>query len=384
VYLIVVFFSFVLYIFLRAFGTIIFVNIQEKIKAIEEEMARTQKNKATEHHLGVLKAKLAKLRRALLAPKKSGGAGYDVKKTGDATVSIIGFPSVGKSTLLNALTGAKSKTGAYDFTTLNAIPGGLVYKGAEIQILDLPGIIQGAKDGKGRGREVIGVARKSDLLLILIDPFALWQYKVILDELHACGIRINEHPPNIVIEKKSTGGITAVWTCKQKGISINEIQGVLQEYGIHNANIIFHEPGSVDRLIDAIEKNRAYIPAITVLTKADLLSESGREEIKKQVGECILVSAFTGEGIEELKEKIFNAIGFIRIYTKDDFGKIADKPMVLKKGARIEDVCRRIHTSWVENFRYALVWGKSVRFPGQRVGLEHTLEDGDVVRIVAK
>ncbi|MEM4707222.1 MAG: GTP-binding protein [Candidatus Anstonellales archaeon] len=360
------------------------VGILEKIKAIEEEIARTQKNKATEHHLGLLKAKLAKLRRALLAPKKSGGAGYDVKKTGDATVSIIGFPSVGKSTLLNALTGAKSKTAPYEFTTLSAIPGGLVYKGAEIQVLDLPGIIQGAKDGKGRGREVIGVARKSDLLLILIDPFSLWQYKIILDELNACGIRINEKPPNIVIEKKSTGGITAVWTCKQKGMSMNEVQGVLQEYGIHNANVIFHEPGSVDRLIDAIEKNRAYIPAIVVLTKVDLLSDKGREEIKKQIGEYIPVSAMTGEGIEELKEKIFSHIGFIRIYTKDDFGKVADKPMVLKKGARVEDVCRRIHTSWIENFRYALVWGKSVRFPGQRVGLDHVLEDGDVVRIVTK
>ncbi|MGB9719790.1 MAG: OBG GTPase family GTP-binding protein [Candidatus Anstonellales archaeon] len=360
------------------------MNIQEKIKAIEEEIARTQKNKATEHHLGLLKAKIAKLRRALLAPKKSGGAGYDVKKTGDATVSIIGFPSVGKSTLLNALTGAKSKTAAYEFTTLSTIPGGLIYKGAEIQVLDLPGIIQGAKDGKGRGREVIGVARKSDLLLILIDPFALWQHKIILEELHACGIRINEQPPSIVIEKKATGGITAVWTCREKGITINEVQGVLQEYGMHNANIIFHEPGSIDRLIDVLEKNRAYIPAVTVLTKVDLLSDRGREEIKKQIGEYIPVSALNGEGMEKLKEKIFNTIGFIRIHTKDDFGKVADKPMVLKKGARVEDICRRIHTSWVENFRYALVWGKSVKFPGQRVGLGHVLEEGDVVRIVAK
>lgn len=360
------------------------MSIQEKIKAVEEEIARTQKNKATEHHLGLLKAKLAKLRRALLAPKKSGGTGYDVKKTGDATVSMIGFPSVGKSTLLNALTGAKSKTAAYDFTTLRTIPGGLVYKGAEIQILDLPGIIEGAKDGKGRGREVIGVARKSDLILILIDPFALWQHKTILGELHACGIRINEQPPSIVIEKKASGGITAVWTCRQKGITLNEVRGVLQEYGMHNANVIFHEPGSVEKLIDAIEKNRAYIPALLVLTKVDLVSERGREEIKKQIGEYIPVSALNGEGIGALKEKIFSTIGFIRVYTKDDFGKVADKPMVLKKGARVEDVCRRIHTSWVENFQYARVWGKSVKFPGQRVGLEHVLEEGDVVRIITK
>ena len=72
-------------------------------------MARTQKNKATEGHLGLLKAKLAKLKREVMeGPKGSGGGGqegFDVKATGDARVGLIGFPSVGKSTLLTKLTG---------------------------------------------------------------------------------------------------------------------------------------------------------------------------------------------------------------------------------------------------------------------------------------
>ena len=66
-------------------------------------MARTQKNKATNYHLGTLKAKLAKLRNDLLVEQGGGGGGgakgegFDVGRLGDARVALIGFPSVGKS-----------------------------------------------------------------------------------------------------------------------------------------------------------------------------------------------------------------------------------------------------------------------------------------------
>ena len=75
------------------------MGIPEKIKAIQDEMARTQINKATEHHLGLLKAKIAKLKKeqetdqVKKSSKKSDG--FDVKRTGDATVVFIGLPSVG-------------------------------------------------------------------------------------------------------------------------------------------------------------------------------------------------------------------------------------------------------------------------------------------------
>lgn len=80
----------------------------QKIADIEYEMSRTQKNKATEGHLGLLKAKLAKLKREITdGPKQSGSQqeGFDVKSAGDARIGLIGFPSVGKSTLLTKLTG---------------------------------------------------------------------------------------------------------------------------------------------------------------------------------------------------------------------------------------------------------------------------------------
>lgn len=107
--------------------------------------------------------KLARLRAQLLEPVggagSGGGAGFDVSKSGDARVALVGFPSVGKSTFLSKITKTKSEAAAYSFTTLTAIPGVLEYGGAEIQILDLPGIIEGASEGKGRGRQVISAAK---------------------------------------------------------------------------------------------------------------------------------------------------------------------------------------------------------------------------------
>uniref|UniRef100_A0A671S0R9 Developmentally-regulated GTP-binding protein 2 n=1 Tax=Sinocyclocheilus anshuiensis TaxID=1608454 RepID=A0A671S0R9_9TELE len=102
------------------------MGILEKIAEIEREISRTQKNKATEYHLGLLKAKLAKYRAQLLEPSKSSGAkgeGFDVMKSGDARVALIGFPSVGKSTFLSLMTSTESEAASYEFTTLTCIPG---------------------------------------------------------------------------------------------------------------------------------------------------------------------------------------------------------------------------------------------------------------------
>src|SRR5207253_2382103 len=132
--------------------------LEEQIKSIEEEIQRTPYNKATQHHIGKLKAKVARLKDEQETRRlKSGGGGpsYAVKKSGNATVGLVGFPSVGKSTLLNAITDATSAVAAYDFTTLDVIPGLLEHRGAKIQVLDMPGLIRGASKGRGRGKEVL-------------------------------------------------------------------------------------------------------------------------------------------------------------------------------------------------------------------------------------
>lgn len=193
------------------------MGIVEKIKEIEEEMARTQKNKATEYHLGLLKAKLARYRAQLLEPaSKSGpaGVGFDVQKSGDARVALIGFPSVGKSTLLSKCTHTASETAAYEFTTLTAIPGVIEYQGARIQLLDLPGIVEGASQGRGRGRQVVATAKTADLILIMLDATKSEEQRRLLEiELDAVGIRLNKRKPDVVFKRRTTGGITVRCSC---------------------------------------------------------------------------------------------------------------------------------------------------------------------------
>ncbi|MFH1222345.1 MAG: GTP-binding protein [Candidatus Micrarchaeota archaeon] len=363
------------------------MGLQEKIREIEEEMKRTQINKATEFHLGQLKAKLSKYKHELISPhrmsagKRSGG--FDMKKSGDATVAIIGMPSVGKSTLLNRITNAESKTAAYAFTTLKCIPGIMEYNKAKIQILDLPGIIEGAKDGKGRGREVIGVARSADLVLIMLEATnAEKEYHIILRELYGFGIRLNTKPPEIIIKKKLRGGLTMNATVKLTKITARQVQAVLGEYGMHNADIVFRTDADVDEFIDAVEGNRVYMPSIIVVNKIDLV---GGKLLKKPSFDYMPISAEKDFNMQLVKDAIYRKLDFINIYTKRR-GEKADieEPMILRRGVNIGDVCEKLHRDLRKEFRYAIVWGKSVKHSAQRVGFDHVLADGDILYIVKK
>lgn len=78
------------------------------------------------------------------------------------------------------------------------------YKGANIQLLDLPGIIEGASQGKGRGRQVIAVARTADLVLMMLDATKQDVQRALLEkELESVGIRLNKQRPNIYFKVDS-------------------------------------------------------------------------------------------------------------------------------------------------------------------------------------
>ncbi|MCD6572242.1 MAG: GTP-binding protein [Thermoplasmata archaeon] len=364
-------------------------DIEKQIKQIEEEILNTQYNKATEHHIGKLKAKLAQLRELLERGKsrKGGGKGFLIKKSGDATVAILGFPNVGKSTLLKELTGVETKVADYDFTTIKVIPGMMRYNGASIQILDLPGIIRGASVGRGRGREILSAIRNVDLALIMIDPNDIpSQLDEIIKELYAAGIRLNEKPPDIKIVPKSEGGINISKTVNLK-ISDRTVKAIVSEYYI-NADVIIKEEITEDQLIDYLAKNRAYVKAIAVANKIDLVNDRNIEHeiiLNGKHWEVIPISAKEKINLDLLRKEIFNELNLIRIYLKPVDGEVDyTRPMILKKGAIVEDVCKNLHRDFVNKFKYALVWGKSAKYPGQRVGLDHVLEDEDIITIVSK
>lgn len=362
------------------------MGITEKITDIEQQMAKTQKNKATEHHLGLLKAKLAKLKKEQIGGSggkgKGGSGGFAVKKAGHATVVFIGLPSVGKSTLLNALTGAKSKAAAYAFTTLTCIPGIMHYKGAQIQLLDLPGIIAGAKSGIGRGREVLAVARNADLVLLIVDIFDPAYASRLKEELEGIGIRLDEPPPDIKIEPAIRGGLDIAFTCKQNHLDARLVTGIVNEYGIFNGTVTIRQDATVDQLIDVLVGNRKYIPSLAVVNKVDLSQKNALDGLPP---ECIRISAQNSQNLEFLKEAIFQKLKLIRVYTKTRFkGVDRDEPMLVKTGTTIAQVCDLIHRDLRSLFKYSHIWGKSAKHPGQKVGLTHVLQDEDIFQIYKK
>lgn len=371
------------------------MGIPEKIKEIQDQIHKTQINKATEFHIGLLKAKIARLKREMQEnvhgkTMHSGGEniGFDVRKTGDATVVLIGLPSVGKSTLLNSLTNAKSRVASYQFTTLTAVPGMMHYRGAKIQVLDMPGIIEGASGGKGFGKRVLSVARSADLVLIVLDVFQPHHLSILKKELAEAGIRLDEQPPNILIEKTATGGISVN---AQVPIKTSErlIKEIMRLYGLHNGRLIIREPNLTDdQLIDVLNGNRIYVPSVVVLNKIDLVNASFVQEIKSKIvgnnnNNFIAISADSAINIDVLKEVIYQRLEFIRVYMRPK-GRETDfkEPLIIKKGATVEDVCNKIHRNMAKNFRYGLVWGKSAKFAGQKVGLDHKVADEDILTIV--
>jgi len=341
--------------------------------------------------LGILKAKLAKLKREIINPKGGGGGkpgeGFDVTKAGDARVGLVGFPSVGKSTLLTKLTGTASEVAAYEFTTLTCIPGTFKYKGCKIQLLDMPGIIEGAKDGKGRGRQVIGVARTCNLILIILDAAKPVTHKRIIEkELEGFGIRLNKKPPEISFKTRDKGGINIV-TQGQKMTHLDKktIEGILKEYRVNNCDLTFRCDATADDLIDVVEGGRVYMPCIYVMNKIDTITLE-ELQIIDGIPHHVPICAGKEWNFDELLDRIWQYLDFIRIYTKPR-GQIPDydSPVVLPRNkSTVEEFCNRIHKGLLEQFKYALVWGTSVKHHPQKVGKEHRVNDEDVVQIIKK
>lgn len=363
------------------------MGIEEKIKEIEEEIQKTPYNKATSHHIGKLKAKISQLKEEQIKRSSGGtkGEGFHIKKSGDATCVLVGFPSVGKSTLLNELTNAESKVGAYQFTTLEIIPGVMEYNNAQIQIFDVPGIITGAAGGKGRGKEILSVARTADLIIIVLDTLNPQHLDVILRELHNVGVRPNQTKPDVKIKKTRKGGVNVSSTVPLTNLDEKTIRSIINEYGIHNADLLFRDDVTMDQLIDVIEANKSYVPMMILLNKVDLVDEDYLKELKKYIPEFTPISANEKLNIDGLKEEIYNNLDLVRVYLKPQ-GRHADMedPFVIAKGSTVIDVCGKLHREFVKNFRHAKIWGTSVKFPGQKVGPDHVLDDEDVLRVILK
>jgi len=360
------------------------LTLEQRITQIEDEIRKTPYHKGTEHHIGKLKARAAKLKDEVIEKKSKssgGGGGYAVKKTGDATVVLVGPPSVGKSTLLNQLTNADSKVASYDFTTLDVIPGMLDYNGAKIQIFDVPGILTGAASGKGRGREVLSVARNADLIVVIVDLKTVNKIPSLLNELYEAGVRINDTPPRVRVIKQSSGGIK-VNSISTLRLSEDTVKELANEFRIPNAEIIIKEDLSIDRLVDSFMGNRAYLPYLIVVNKSDT-GKLPKDILEITKGENpIFLSAQNNINLDEFKKMIWEKLSLIRIYLKED--EVVDKedPLIIKYGKTINELLEKLAIRNKDLIKAVRVFGKGAKYPGQEVSFNFVPEDETVLQFI--
>ncbi len=130
---------------------------------------------------------------------------FELKLLADA--ALIGFPNAGKSTLISVVSAAKPKIGDYPFTTLEPNLGVVEADGREFVLADIPGLIEGAAEGRGLGHEFLRHVERARAIVVLVDPSPLQmeepgrQLEILVDELRGYSVELAERPRMVVVGK---------------------------------------------------------------------------------------------------------------------------------------------------------------------------------------
>jgi small GTP-binding protein len=237
-----------------------------------------------------------------------------IHREGAAQVALVGPPNAGKSSLLQALSAIQIKTGDYAFTTTRPVASLTRIGGVLVQLVEIPGLIEGAAEGRGGGRALLGVLRNADAIVYCHPATA---------------------PPA-------------------------ELHGVLDEVAA----------AGIDR------------PALLAATKADEATPAELERLAAELDlEVVPVSVLDDGLLDAFREAVWKLTGLMRVFLGR--GGVADgEPLALPPGATVEDVAHSIHHELGAGFHGARIWGPSARFPGQRVGRAHVVDEDDVVEIL--
>ena len=236
--------------------------------------------------------------------------------------------------------------------------------------------------------EVLAVVRTADLILLLVDVYRP-QVDVLIRELHNAGLRLNEREADIVITPKNRGGINVRSTVQLSILDDELVKAMVREYGLVNADVVLRQDVDEDQLVDYLQGNRRYVKALAALNKTDVVPEGTWRPIMADLETrdvtVVPISASMELNLDLLKDTIFDNLDLMRVYMRPRGGETDyEEPLIIRRGATVRDVCDTIHRDIKRKFRFANVWGESAKFPGQSVGLEHILQDGDVLTIVQR
>jgi small GTP-binding protein len=350
----------------------------EKLAALEEMKSHCPSHKGAEKMRAEITTKIAKLKEQIekekaQASKKGGGPTIAVKKDGAGQLVLVGVPNSGKTTFFNAMTGLNGLVGDYEFTTTLPDVGMIDFKGAKIQLVDLPPITEGSAEGKMNGKEILAVVRNADaLVFVLSAQNATNEFLLLKKELEKTGILLNRKKPNISVTPSSFPGFSLT------GKEFLKIpQETLVEYlkgrGLHNVQVILREPTTLETIEEVMDETLAYKRCMIVLMKS-----TKHAEVKREKGMIMYTWENTPEQKKVALDLLFEVLDKVYVYTKKPGQEAATIPLIVNKGANVLDVAALVHKDIVQNFKYAKVWG-SAKFDGQRVAKDYLVQDGDII-----
>ncbi|MCK5624564.1 50S ribosome-binding GTPase [Candidatus Pacearchaeota archaeon] len=279
-------------------------NPEDKIRFLEEMIKECPKHKSSENMLANLRTRYKKLTSQLEKAKKSGKSSKAGIKKEDLQAVLIGKSNSGKSTLLTLLTNASPRISDTKFTTTHPVIGMMNYEGANIQLIEIPGIESEYYDK--------GLANTADTILIVITK---------LDQLKQ-------------IEEK-------------------------------------------------IEKS--YGKRIIIFNKSDILTENEKRKISATLQSkkynFVMSSSISKQDFNDLKSKLLQSFGKIRVYTKEPKKEKSKRPIILEPNSTVRDLAKNLHKNFIEKFKFAKVWGPSSKFAGMTCGLKHVLKDKDIIEL---
>ena len=312
---------------------------QAKIAALEEMLSIMPKHKGTDHLKAQLRARLSRLTAELEGPSRKGTGGrtepFSLPKEGAGRATLVGPTNVGKSLLLARATGAQTRVGAYALSTQEPVPGMFPFKNTYIQLVDTPPITHPRTQSR-----LYGLLRNSDIFVVMVDLSmdAVAQVREVFSELEQWGFRL--------LTRDEARDEENPWLTKPTILVGNK------------ADI----PGSLDQFQELETAFEDRYPVLMV---------SAEEEV----------------GLDELAQEIFDALKVIRVYTKAPREKLEEfertNPLVLPMGSTVAEAAEQVHKDLSRSLKYAVLWGESGKFDGQRVGRGHQLADEDVIELHA-
>ncbi|MCK4857766.1 MAG: 50S ribosome-binding GTPase [candidate division Zixibacteria bacterium] len=305
----------------------------ERLAALKEMLAVIPKHKGTDKLQGEIKAKIAKLKKSRSA--KKGGtrqkAPDNIPKEGAAQIPLVGAPNCGKSQFLATLTNARPDIADYPYTTRIPTTAMMEWENIKFQLIDLPPVALASYEGWMKS-----LLFRADVIFLFADLSS--------DDL------------------------------------IDDVQTILNMLDYQQINLVNPD---FEREEDQLTLDKVWKKTFLLANKYDCDEEDIRLGfLTEAFGDrfpIYKINALTGEGSDELKERLFDSLGLIRIYTKTP-GRDAymTDPVLLMQPATVADAAYHIHKDFAHKLTYARIWGEG-KFDGQRVQKDFQIADGDIL-----